>query len=640
MDKRIKSLAELGAGGHLMAAISGSGNSEYVIRWTEAVARRFGASWSAINVVSMNHLGETEAASRNLFLAEQAGAEIIKVSADDIAGTIVRNARIKKANVLVIGKAEAGGRSLREKPSLMDQILDRSGDLDVIVLQGQNPTGEKKRRSWQSRRAPSFRGVLYAAGLLASITLAGVLAQPALGYRAVSILYLLLIICLPFITSRFVVFTSAFASALLWNYLFIPPRLTFSIGSLEDILMFAAFFLAAFVGGFLTSRLKEKESALLSRERRMSLLYGFAREISQIRGLENLVQFCVSFLAEHLALDSSIWLDDKEGVCADVPHNDGFSPGQPVNDTVAMRCLSAGLTVTDEDSALYVPLTAAAAQLGVLYVKSQLKQGIHGETRELLATLAGNLALAIERELLTQENDRIKLAGESARLSKILLNHVSHELRTPLTTIKGATSGLLDGTAADDPELRSNLLTETLVAANKLNTIVEDLLAMSRLEAGRLVARKELVFIGELIGAAACVSERDFTADRLVLEDSARDFEVMADPALMVQVFNNLVRNFLEYTEGRALLRINAERHDGKVYIIFTDNGPGVSDAELINIFDTFFRGAAGQRRQGCGLGLSICRGIVEVHGGSVAAGHAEGGGLRITVQLPDKEKV
>lgn len=621
-----------------MAAITGSGNSEYVIRWTESAARRFNASWSAINVQSLSHPMDTADTARNLALAQQSGAEIIQVPGNDVAACIIRNALIKKANLLVIGKTESNSRSFKNQPNLMEQILERSRELDVIVLQGKNPPSEH----WHPRRVhksrESARGYLQAAALLAGITLLGALAQPMLGYRSVSILYLLAIICLPFVASRTVVFSSALLSALLWNYLFIPPRLTFSIASLEDFLMFAAFFLAAFVGGFLTTRLKEKEKALLVRERRMSLLYGFTREIAQLRGADAITKFWTTYLSEQLNLSTVVLLPDATGkIGSDAGHpNQGESQAQVRIDHAAVAtCFAGGQAKEDTHAALYLPLIAAA-NLGVVYIRDNKNTGIHGETRELLAALADNLALAIERELLTQENDRIRMAGESSRLSKILLNHVSHELRTPLTTIKGAASGLLDGSNADDPVLRSDLLKETLSAANKLNMIVEDLLAMSRLETGKLNIHKELVYIGELIGATACMSDPDTITNRIVLEESVRDFEIMVDPTLMVQVFNNLIRNFLEYTPPSSRLRVSVTPTSHAVSLIFADDGPGVPESELGTIFDTFFRGTAGQLRQGCGLGLSICRGIVELHGGTIGAENRPGGGLSITLELPE----
>jgi two-component system sensor histidine kinase KdpD len=293
---------------------------------------------------------------------------------------------------------------------------------------------------------------------------------------------------------------------------------------------------------------------------------------------------------------------------------------------------------------MYLPLGYQESVLGVLFVSGRTGKGdaaknekrIAGENRELLAALAGNIALALERERLSLENERNKLAGENVRLAKILLNHVSHELRTPLTTIKGAVSGLLEAGTAEDPSLRNALLSETMIAANRLNALVEDLLAMSRLEAGRLLPRIEPAYIGELVGAARIALGNDLDGRSVVLGEESKDAEIEADPALMTQVFRNILRNFAAYTPPGTTLRISYEAApDGIDRILFADDGPGVPAGELPLLFDTFFRGSGSGKSQGCGLGLSICRGIVEAHGGTIEADKAAGGGLALDLRLP-----
>jgi len=634
---------ELGHTSHFMAAVSGSGNSEYLIRWTEAASRRFNATWTALHVRNPGLEEDTASLERNLSLAKELGAETISVIDTDIAACLVRYARIKKATVLVIGKAEDGSQSFLGRRSVMEEILKESGDLDVILLRGKTPVPRKRRRLKLRSGNDLIKSILFALVGLSGVTILGFLAQPALGYRSISILYLLTIIALSFSSNRIVVFIGAVTSALLWNFLFIPPKLTFSIASLEDVLMFLAFFLAAFVGGFLTSRLKEKESALSLRERRMAFLYGFTRSISRVRGIQEVVGFTRDYLMDHLGLHSAVCLRNEDGtldttvILGDQGESASGFDFKPDN---ARRCLETNTCVDDGDDRLYFPLGSQESVLGVLFVTGEGERTIRGESREILATLAGNMALALERELLAAENERNKMAGESARLSRILLNHVSHELRTPLTTIKGSVSGLLDGNTAEDPGLREALLSETLIAANKLNVLVEDLLAMSRLESGRLSPHPELAYISELIGAAQPALGSELAGRTIQLEDSAKDSEIEVDPALMTQVFRNILRNFATYTAQGSVLRVGVEYLPGFTEVWFSDNGPGVPEAELPLIFDTFYRGSLSAAKQGCGLGLSICRGIAEVHGGSIEAHKSTEGGLLLSIRLPRKGSV
>lgn len=631
---------EPGHGGCYLVAVSGSGNSEYLIRWTSAIARRLNATWAALHVHGSSPDADPQALERNLELARNLGGEIFSIPDDEVAAAIIRYARIKKATALVIGKTGDGNAAFRGKRSVMDAILRESGDLDVLVLRGKNPV-PKRRQLAVSRIAARPRDIIIAFTAILGVTLFGLLAQPALGYRSVSILYLLVIISLPFACGRAAVFAGAILSALLWNYLFIPPKFTFGIGTLEDLLMFTAFFLAAFVGGFLTSRVKEKEAALALRERRTALLYGFTQALTRVRGVEEIAALGSAYIGEYLGADISLWLKGESGKLgleqvsgmARAAATSGASTAPSVS--LAQSCFATNEVIEDGGGLLYLPLGAPDSVIGVIAVAGRDGKAFSGEGRELISTLVGNIALALERELLAASNETHKLVEESARLSRVLLNHVSHELRTPLTTIKGSISGLVDGSIDDDPELRRALLVETLKAADTLNTLVENLLSMSRLETGSLRPQPEKTYVVELLGAAQASLASELAGRDLRLDPSCTDAEFEVDPVLMVQVFRNLLRNYAAYTPYDSRLVIEAKSEDGGMCLRFSDNGPGVPERELSSLFDTFYRGSNSNARQGCGLGLSICRGIVDAHGGTISASTAVGGGLVVSVTLP-----
>ncbi|MGD9939888.1 MAG: ATP-binding protein, partial [Clostridia bacterium] len=384
-----------------------------------------------------------------------------------------------------------------------------------------------------------------------------------------------------------------------------------------------------------------------------ALLYGFSRILSRVRGMGQIGKTGSAYVAEHLGVRICIFLKDETGKL-DLLHplrsddsDAGTATKLDVDEAMVQRCFTGNQSLQDGEYRLYLPLGAPDSSLGVLFVSGTGTAGsgigdksISGESRELLATLGGNLALALEREILSGENEKHKLAEESVRLSRILLNHVSHELRTPLTTIKGAASGLLDGNAADDPHLRNALLSETLIAADKLNSLVEDLLSMSRLETGALRPRPEKTYVEELLGAAQTSLGPEAGLRKIVIAPSCHDAELMVDQVLMVQVFRNIVRNFAAYTPDGSVLSIEYQLESGKdslghALLRFSDNGPGVPQRELATLFDTFYRGTNSTGRQGCGLGLSISRGIVEAHGGTICACTAPGGGLVLEVDLP-----
>lgn len=473
------------------------------------------------------------------------------------------------------------------------------------------------RLSGRWTRLTGLQGLLTAILTISSVTVFGILTLPALGFRSVSILYLLAIICLPLFCARTVVLASAVGSALLWNFLFIPPRLTFTIGDLEDGLMFFAYFLAAFVGGFLVARLKANERVLVQRERRLTLLYDFTKAISGSRGVTEIIRLSECFFMERLDLSVRIEQVSEDKQTATLVQNGTNQVAAPGGDRLSM------------------PVSSGATLLGRAIITNQTRGGTHTLDHELLVAMISNLGLVLEREQLAEANQINQMNIESVRLSRILINHVSHELRTPLTTIKGSVSGLLEGNTIEQAGLRSDLLSETLIATNRLDALVEDLLAMSRLEAGRLQIHPDISYLGELISLAQAglgLTEGDM---RITLHSSARNLEVTADPVLLVQVFRNLFRNFLMHAGNEASLTIDARICNQELIIRFVDNGQGVSKEELPYLFDTFYRGK--KSGHGCGLGLSICRGLVEAHGGQIDATLTPDTGLTIGIVLPQK---
>ena len=370
----------------------------------------------------------------------------------------------------------------------------------------------------------------------------------------------------------------------------------------------------------------------------MAFLYGFTRAVSRVRGIDDLARFTADYLERHLRLSASTFLRGPDGKF-DPRRSPGTAagPAPSFDPASGQRCFDSDECVPEGDDRLYIPLGSQGDVLGVLYITGGGERKLRGETRELLAALAGNLALALERELLAEENERNKMAGESARLSKVLLNHVSHELRTPLTTITGSVSGLLEGNAAEDPQLRGELLSETLIAANKLNLIVEDLLAMSRLETRRLALHPEPAFLGELIGAARDGLDAGLAGRNLLLADNARDAEIEVGSGPDGPGIPEHSAQFLRLHPRRIHPPGGVGIGSGRPIIRFSDDGPGVPDRELPLLFDTFFRGSRCSARQGCGLGLAICGGIVEAHGGSILAGRSDCGGLLVELRCPGR---
>jgi two-component system sensor histidine kinase KdpD len=256
------------------------------------------------------------------------------------------------------------------------------------------------------------------------------------------------------------------------------------------------------------------------------------------------------------------------------------------------------------------------------------------DQEELLQALERNLSLSVERVQLARINQKNLMVRESERLSRILLRSISHELRTPLTTIKGSITALMDGTLGDDREARSTLLSETLIAVDKLNSTFENLLSMNRLESGMLKLKRAEADVDDLVSVVINSLRQETKNHPLSVDIGETILPVSIDFVLMVQVLSNLVQNCANHTPPGTPIELLVKENGRDLHITVSDRGPGVSREELPHVFDMFFRGKNAVK-SGVGLGLSICKGIVEAHGGTIAASLNGYGGLSIDINLP-----
>jgi two-component system sensor histidine kinase KdpD len=243
-------------------------------------------------------------------------------------------------------------------------------------------------------------------------------------------------------------------------------------------------------------------------------------------------------------------------------------------------------------------------------------------------------ALALERSRLAEDAKSATVRARTEEMRSSLLSAVSHDLRTPLAAITGAATTLRDQSAPVTEAQRVDLVDAICEEAQRLERLVSNLLDMTRLESGGVRVKREWVPLEELVISAVSRLEAAL-ATRPVTVDVAADVPLLAlDPVLMEQIFVNLLKNAAKYTPAASPIEIRARRDGSRVIMDFMDRGPGIARGEEERIFEKFYRGAE-TNHAGVGLGLAICKGIAEVHGGTIAARNREGGGAVFVVELP-----
>jgi two-component system sensor histidine kinase KdpD len=295
-----------------------------------------------------------------------------------------------------------------------------------------------------------------------------------------------------------------------------------------------------------------------------------------------------------------------------------------------------GTTTLSGAKVLSIPLKTARGGVGVVCLFPEGgTRSLTPEKLDLLETFASQTAIVIERATLAQEAHEAKIRAETERLRNLLLSSVSHDLRTPLATITGAASSLLESEGLLKPETRGELIQSILDEAERLNRLLGNLLSMTRIESGGVQVQKEWQPLEEVVGAALNHVEKLLHGRRALVRIPDDLPLVQIDGALIEQVLVNLLENAIKYTPEETTIELTARTADGAVVVEVADRGPGLSEADLDRVFEKFYRGAHAGDRGGVGLGLSICRGIVEAHGGRIWAGNRDGGGATILFTIP-----
>ena len=283
------------------------------------------------------------------------------------------------------------------------------------------------------------------------------------------------------------------------------------------------------------------------------------------------------------------------------------------------------------------PLAGPHGVVGVLALRPiELGRFSSPDQRQLLETLASQVALAIERDRLAEQAQKVLVQAEAERLRATLLSSVSHDLRTPLAAIAGASSSLLESPDPFDPAARRELLQTIFDESNRLALLVDNLLHITRIESGGVSINKQWHPIEEVVGSALGRMKKTL-AGRPVETHLPQDLPLVAlDGVLMEQVLVNLLENAAKYTPAGSPIDLRAQLEGKHMVLEVADRGPGLSDAERQRVFDKFYRGAAASAGQrGAGLGLAICRAIVEAHGGRIWEENRPDGGARFLFTIP-----
>jgi two-component system sensor histidine kinase KdpD len=629
------------SGQRLLVAVSASPTSASLVRWTRRLAGELQAPWVAVYVELPRPLNDEEQArlARHLTVARELGGQVITTADDDVTRGLLRVAREQNITQIVVGKP-VGWRALDllRGGSLLNRLIRESGDIDVHAVRAEGSAPILRRPMRLRFDASAARGYGVALGVVAGVTVLNAVLQPWLLYQSLALIYLLSVVVLAMFVGRGPTLVAATATALLWDFLFVPPLYTFYISGATDVMLFFTYFVVALAMGHLAARLRAQQAAERRREQRATALYLLTRELAQASDFADLLAVIVREASKAVRAEvalsfpedtqagslttyfASTWsMSEKEQSVATW----AFSHRQPAG---------RGTDTLPSADGLHLPLIAGEQAVGVLSLRFRDSAALTTDQRDLLDAFVRQIALVLDRQRLRDAEQQAKLVAESERLSKALLNSLSHEIRTPIAAITSAATSLGESHATG--EFQQTMVNEIQQAARRLNRLVGNLLNMTRLETGHVKPKLDWCDVADLVQVTLKEIETDLAGRNVDTQITPGLPLAKMDFVLMQQSLSNLLLNAALYTPPGTAIQIGATAEPGALVLTVADRGPGLPPETLPFIFDKFYRGPTAPAG-GTGLGLAIVKGFIEAQGGEVKAGNRAGGGAIFTIRLP-----
>ncbi len=635
--------------GAILVCIGAREGAEQTVRTAARLAGQLNVRWHAA-YVETPRLARLAVAERDrilavLKLAEELGAQTAVLADSDAAGALVRQAQLLNCATLVVGRPQLPGwsalwssRTMTRRLAMLAPTLDiievgHADSVRQLSRAAPRPANEGGATAWQS-------GLPRYAWAVASSILITLLALPLVRFFDLANIVMLFLLGTVLVALKFGRGPSALAAFLnvvAFDYFFVPPRFSFAIGDAQYLMTFIVMLAVGLLTGQLTAGLRFQARTASSRERRALSLFELTRELSAALSSAQVAELGEAAVRRNFGGDALVLITDASDRLA-LPVNAPAGFDASVADWAFRNGQPAGLATSTLSAQTwhYVPLKAPMRLRGVLALKpAQPRWLLIPEQLRQIDTLARQIAIALERVHYVEIAQQAVVQMESERLRNTLLAAISHDVRTPLTALIGLAESLQHAS----PPLPGPLA-ETAAAmaqqARQLSALVTNLLDMARLQNGGVNLRRDWQSAQEVVGSAIRAA-RHSLAGLEVRTDVPADLPLVEfDAALLERVLVNLLENAAKY--GAPPIVVSAQATPDALLLTVRDHGPGLPPAlkgREAELFDKFTRGEAESATPGVGLGLAICKSVVDAHGGDIQAGDAPDGGAEFRVTLP-----
>lgn len=654
------------SGDDVMVYVTGDKGNARVIRAAVNMAQAYKSNVIALVVKSSSDERKSDTEhdmlEENIKLAESLGAHTVVLYGDDAARQIAQYVPLSGVTRVVVGSSSNKWRFFNFGESLVNRLIQLTRDATVLVVPDKDIPALFNRTLSKSFLRFSWADALYALIAVGAATFIGMgLSFVNLSVSVILMVYLVSILLLAFrANSVFYGIISALLGVLAFNFFFVEPLYSFAAYGASYPLIFLSLVISAFSVSSITIRMNRQGEAAARRAYKTEVLLESDRIFQKARTFEECVETAARQTLKFLNRPVVSYLHDPSGLSKgslhephvfDIPrtgefpseHYELISPSErAVADWVFTNGerAGAGTDTLSNSFCFYLPIKGESASYGVLGIalSNDDENELGPFEKNLLFALVESAGRAADHIAYVHERQTIELKAKTESLRSNLLRSISHDLRTPLTSISGNADVLLSSSLKIDQDTKQRLYLDIYNDAVWLQSLVENILLITRADSGQLNITLQPELVSEVVEEALRHVNRKIKDYNVDINISDSLLMAQMDVRLILQVIVNLINNAIDHTPRGSCIKIIGKPQGEETYIGISDNGPGLKPGQENQVFEMFYNGVAsgaGDRRRGMGIGLALCKSIVEEHGGTIGVDPVHPHGCLFWFTLP-----
>ncbi len=620
---------------HIMMCLSPSPSNAKVIRQASKMSKAFHGKFTAFYVetpdfAEMNK-EDVERLRDNIKLAEQLGAKVINSYGTDIVEQIAEYARVSKVTKIVLGRSYTKKSLFSMKESFSEQLAKISPNLEIFLIPDTyTKKYVKKKKGFRLPKISTTADIIVVLLILLLTTLIDFLFEQLYFSEANLIMVYVLGVMLTSLLTKYRLSSSIYGiiSILAFNFFFTEPRKTFNVNNPGYLVTFLVMFLTSMIISTLMIKVKKAAKLAAKNSYRTEILLEMSQRLQQTRTAKEIAEITVKQLGRLINCNVYCYIGNPDTgnepiVYKFEENNDEILQKEElaVAEWTYKNNKHAGASTTTLPGAkcLYLTIRNGDKVFGVVGLRLR-KKSIPSFEESIMFAILNESALAFEKEEFMQKEKEVAIKLEQEQLRANLLRSISHDLRTPLTSISGNADMLIKNENKISNSHKNKIYGDIYDDSMWLMNLVENLLSVTRIENGSMQLNLQSELVDDVISEAIKHINRKSVEHDISIKQDDDMLVAKMDAKLIIQVIINLVDNAIKYTEIGSKINLTVLKINDKIHIEVSDNGIGIPNDQKDKIFTMFYtaNNVIADGRRGMGLGLSLCKSIIEAHGGRI----------------------